>query len=568
MTHSAFFCISPAMPSFAQLGGKRWPLNALCLAVGIICNTSIWAQTASPAPTAGASNNAKAQASPVFAIRGFNVKGENPLSVSQTSQVLAPFLRNDATLEVLQKATLALESALRDAGYGLHKVSLPPQEVGDAVTLEIVKFVIGRVVVTGNEHFSEENIRRSLPELQENGAPNFKTLAVQTAAANENPSKQITLALRESGETDKIDAALQVRDSRPWNISLSANNSGNEATGNDRLTLALSHSNLFDRDHQAILAHTTSVERTAEVKQWGLSYRVPLYVVRGTVGVSYTKSDVIGSFGSFSSTGAGSTKGINYTLAFEPDGGRRSFLTVGLDDKLYGATKISTNGQSTTVGLNRRSRPLVVSYNARLQTDKTYTGYNLEFAANTGSGSHNNLTAYRSEYSNPVTGQGISTRSFKILRAGYNHIRYFENEWQLLARTQAQLSADALIAGEQFGLGGLASVRGTDDRAITGDSGMQVNLEVNSPVIAKSLRFVGFIDAGWLSNRDADGQRRVSSDRLASVGLGLRFSHASGVSFTADYGRLITGSKLPLATNSNAPQKGDDKLHVNLSVRF
>jgi hemolysin activation/secretion protein len=79
---------------------------------------------------------------------------------------------------------------------------------------------------------------------------------------------------------------------------------------------------------------------------------------------------------------------------------------------------------------------------------------------------------------------------------------------------------------------------------------------------------VGFLDAGWLSNRNADGKQRVGSDHLASVGLGLRFNHVSGVSFTADYGRLITGSKLPLTTNSSAPQKGDDKVHLNLSVRF
>jgi hypothetical protein len=53
-----------------------------------------------------------------------------------------------------------------------------------------------------------------------------------------------------------------------------------------------------------------------------------------------------------------------------------------------------------------------------------------------------------------------------------------------------------------------------------------------------------------------------------SLGLDLRYGHESGVSISAEYGRLLTSSKLPLATNSSAPQKGDDKLHVNFSLRF
>ena len=149
---------------------------------------SAWAQgTSSASPTS---------VTPNFAIRGFEVKGDNPLSSAQTSAVLAPFLRNDATIDTLQKATSALETALRDAGHGLHKVALPPQDVGDKVSLEIVKFTIGRVQVSGQQHFNEANIRASLPELAEGASPNFKTLAVQTALANDNPSKQVTVSLK------------------------------------------------------------------------------------------------------------------------------------------------------------------------------------------------------------------------------------------------------------------------------------------------------------------------------------------------------------------------------------
>ena len=100
---------------------------------------------------------------PVFAIKGFKVTGDNPLGDGETSRVLAPFLRTDATIDTLQKATAALEGALKDKGFGLHRVALPPQEVGDTVTLNIVRFSIAKVSIEGRSIYDEANIRHSLP---------------------------------------------------------------------------------------------------------------------------------------------------------------------------------------------------------------------------------------------------------------------------------------------------------------------------------------------------------------------------------------------------------------------
>jgi hypothetical protein len=51
------------------------------------------------------------------------------------------------------------------------------------------------------------------------------------------------------------------------------------------------------------------------------------------------------------------------------------------------------------------------------------------------------------------------------------------------------------------------------------------------------------------------------------VGLGLRYVREP-FAVSADYGRLVTGSKVPLTINSAAPQKGDDRFYVNLSLHF
>ena len=81
------------------------------------------------------------------------------------------------------------------------------------------------------------------------------------------------------------------------------------------------------------------------------------------------------------------------------------------------------------------------------------------------------------------------------------------------------------------------------------------------------LRGVGFVDAGWLANNAPNGTTKPGNDHLASLGVGLRYARGT-LALSAEYGRLLNSSKVPLAVNSAAPQAGDDKLYVNLSVRF
>jgi hemolysin activation/secretion protein len=503
-----------------------------------------------------------APVNPSFAIRGFEVLGDNPLDSSVTTTTLAPFLRVDATLEVLQKAIDALEGALRERGFSLHRAVLPPQAVGDTVKLQIVRFTMGKIEVAGNErHFPTDNIRRSLPELRENETPNFRVLARQTAIANENASKQVTVALRESDEPEKVDATVNVRESRPWSFATSWSNVGTPATGVDRLTFFGSHSNVFGLDHTFTGAFTTSAATGSRVRQLGLSYRVPFYAMGGVLGLTYTQSSVNGNFGAFSSTGAGSTFGLNYSHYFVPNGGYRSYLTVALDDKRFDSPII--NGIPSGLPMTR-SRPITVSYVGRRETDTSVFAYNTDLAFNTGSGSGNNLAAFTANGNNTR----VSTAAWQVLRVGANYSTVTQGKWLLNARLLGQLASTALIAGEQFGLGGSQSVRGSEERAIAGDHGVFSSVEVSTPEISDGLRVVGFMDAGWLANVRAGGPTQPSNDRLAGMGLGLRLNLPSGFSLTADAARILVGSRVPVTANALSPQAGSGKIHVTLSFRF
>ena len=546
------------------LASSRYPRRALVVLVaasaGAIAQTSTPVPAPAPAPVPARPAPPMATAAPaaMFPIRGFRVEGDNPISEQDTQRTLAPFIRPDATLEMLQQATAALEKVMRDQGFGLHRVALPPQELGATVRLSIVKFTVGKVSIEGAKIYDEPNVRLTVPELREGESPNFKTLAVQTAIANENGNKQIQVGLRESEEPDKIDATITVKEQKPWNLALSANNSGTDSTGKDRVTVTGSHSNLWNLDHQFVGAYTTSIERSEDVKQLGLSYKAPLYAQGGVLGVSYTRSDVVGNFGTFTSTGAGRTLGLSYTMYLAPQGGRRSYFTVGLEDKLFEGAQISNLVLAQS---DRRSRPLILGYAVRTETDAAVWGYNAEFAMNTGGGANNDLGSYRSE------DPRIRTVHWKAFRGSANYSAPFAQTWLWSIRAMGQLSPDVLISGEQLGVGGMTSVRGTDvERPISGDSGLSSTFEVTSPEVVRGLRFIGFVDAGVLSNNDPN-IAKPDFDSVVSVGLGARYVMGNFAA-TVDYGRLTKGSRVPLAVNSSAPKRGDDRLYVGVALRF
>jgi hemolysin activation/secretion protein len=554
MKQPAGFLPKPCHP----VKGVRHLLRQPALLALLACALPVLAQQAAPQPAAAAIPQATGSTTR-FPIRGFEVSGDVPLTPAQINAVLDSFV-GEGSLITLQQATGELENALKLAGYELHRVSLPPQDLGGVVKLEIVRFSLGKITVEGNERFSEANVRASLPELKEGQAPNFRTLAVQTAIANENPAKQVQVSLKESDEADKIDVRLVLKESDPLSFSLSLSNTGSDSTGNNRLSVVAAHANVAGLDHQASLAYTTSPERIKEVTQLGLNYRIPLYRLGGVLGLSYTQSDVVGSFGAFTSTGAGSTFGINYSHYLHPEGGRRSYVTVGLDQKNFNVSQI--NGVATPGQLDRVSRPLTLGYTARIEADKAAWGYNVELGLNLPGGAGTDLAAYQSE------DPRVSTVNWKLLRAGANYSGALASGWSWSARAQAQYSADVLISGEQFGIGGATSVRGTGERPLAADSGVFSTVELSTPELLPGLRALGFVDGGWLrNNKGGVNPNKPDSDQLASAGLGLRY--ASGrYAFSTDWARVVTGSVLPFVSGSGIPQAGDQKIHINLSARF
>lgn len=504
-------------------------------------------------------------------IKGFAITGDNPLSAADTAALLAPFLHRESSPAMLRRVGAALEQALRDQGHGLYRVVLPPQNLSDTITLQVLRQTIDSVRVEGaGRYFDVAEVRAALPELREQTTPNLRRLAREMVIANDNPSRQLQVALSPGARADTVSATVQVQERRPWHAGVAWNNDGTPDTGRDRLVMALGHDKPFGLDHRLVGVYASSTDRPHDIDQFGLRYRVPVYAWGGVVSVEHMRTDGVGPFGlepaeqapsTFVSAGAGHETALGYTYHLAAAIDWRAKASVSLRDRLFRAGELAGSGSWAS---DRRTRVLALEYAVQQEEPDGLWSWEgrLGLAFNLPYGRANELAAYQTE--NP----SIETTRWTAWRGAAQATTSLGPGWQLSGRLQAQSSTDLLLAGEAFALGGIGSVRGVPERALYGDSGLAATLELTAPTRWPGLRALAFIDAGWVRSDQPDSPLRRREDRLASMGLGLRYAHASGASLRADYARVVTGSRADHNLLPTSPIPGDDKLHVNVSLVF
>jgi len=144
-----------------------------------------------------------------------------------------------------------------------------------------------------------------------------------------------------------------------------------------------------------------------------------------------------------------------------------------------------------------------------------------------------------------IPGGGANAR-YAIFRFAANLVQALPADAQLRVAVDGQYTRNALVSGEQFGIGGQDSVRGFDERELTNDRGNRMTLELQTPNFGERIgpdtvaRALLFADQGWLwRNHPLPGE--VVATHISSVGAGLRLSVAPSWRVRVDAARVIQG---------------------------
>jgi hemolysin activation/secretion protein len=497
-------------------------------------------------------------------VKRFVVEGDNPLSAQETDAILAPHLGAHRSIETIEAAARALEKEIRDRGFAFHRVIVPAQrpERGD-LRLQVLSFRLDDIHVTGNQHFSSENILRSIPALESGRTPNVMELGRQVGLANEHPSKRIAINIKEGKKRDHLDADVRVVDvpSSQTFLALTGhtrdtNNAVNQNTGYTRLTIGYQESNLFDRDHVLTLAYTTSPEYVNRVTQLGAFYWMPFYGYNTSLNAYWTKSDVdtgtIGTTGgSFDVSGRGEFYGVRVTYTLPRFGNVNHTASLSLDSRYFESTVGFTGTPLPTTAVG--SLPVSLRYAGR--NDQLWGGVGgyVEYVVNTSGGRSNSAADYS-------TARAGAERHWDAWRWGLDANYPLPKKWALVGRYRAQYADEPLIPGEQFGIGGAASVRGLRERETAGDRGYTLNFEARAPAVGPGLQPFVFYDYGSRTH-----VTQISGfplrDSASSLGAGLRWSWQRQLEVAVTYAHVLNGT---FGESSN----GHDKLLFSAFYRF
>lgn len=499
----------------------------------LLLNWSLGAMACMAAASALAQAPAVAPAPPRVQVQSYQVSGNTLLPADRIDAVLARYT-GDRSLDELQQAAQAVQALYREAGYGAVVAFLPEQtSAGGRVAITVIEGRLVKVTVAGQKQFDEANIRASLPSLVEGQTPRVREIDAQIQLANENPAKDVEVLLQPGARPGEVEASVKVIEQPLTRTTIGLDDTGNDSTGRLRANLGWQHAGLWGRDHVLGLQLQFAPEKPSAVAVASASYRMPFYASGMALDAYAAYSDVDGgttntAAGPLQFAGQGRIVGARLSKYLPRMGEVDHRIVIGLDHRDYINECSLAVAPGACIGAANESvsvQPLSIEYIVQ-QAGQRAWGASI--------GLQHNLQ---------LGGGHASDRQFDLVRPGarpqYTLLRMglfagitVAETWQVQARLIGQATGDALVPGEQFGIGGASSVRGYEERELTGDSGASASVELWGPDLSAmaslgsgSLRWVAFADAGWVKNQpDIDCLFGKTSCVLASLGAGLRYA--------------------------------------------
>ncbi|MEI7432451.1 MAG: ShlB/FhaC/HecB family hemolysin secretion/activation protein [Betaproteobacteria bacterium] len=192
---------------------------------------------------------------------------------------------------------------------------------------------------------------------------------------------------------------------------------------------------------------------------------------------------------------------------------------------------------------NSTFHPVSLTYSGNASLEGRELSLSLSWVKNVPGGT-NGTTA---DFNLPGGRQGADA-NYQLWRYQFAGMQQLPSDWMLRGSFQGQSTRYALISGEQFGVGGMDSVRGFNDRSVANDYGTRASIELHSPDLGNLLnkpdirmRALVFYDTAYLQ-RNLALPSEVKSQQISSFGFGLRSIYSKSINLRLDFAVVDKGA--------------------------
>ncbi|BAZ06820.1 ShlB/FhaC/HecB family hemolysin secretion/activation protein [Calothrix sp. NIES-3974] len=461
-------------------------------------------------------------------VKQFVVEGSTIYKPEKFAEILEKYTNRELSFVELLEARSQITKLYVDNGYVTTGAIIPPQEIKDGIVkIQVIEGELEAIKVSGVSRLNPNYIRSRLqysirkpvnvPQVLEA----LRTLQLDPLI--ENLSAELGAGVRPG--TNVLEVRIQEADSFRTEIVL--DNGRSPSVGTFRRRVQISEGNLLGWGDGLSVGYTNTDGSNA----FDASYSLPINPRNGTINFSYsvTANNVIEApFNDLDIVSNSRTYELTYRqpLYQRPSGE----FTIGFTaSRRESETSLLDTPFPLSPGADDQGRVRVSAlrfFQEWSQRDTTQV-----FAA-------------RSQFSigvgafDATINDNAPDSRFYLWRGQAQWVRLLAPDTLLLIRGDAQIADRPLLSSEQFGLGGLGSVRGYRQDFLLTDNGAIFTTEVRLPVWKQRqnlLHIIPFIDIGTAWNKSGN-EARLDNNTLASIGLGLQLNLGERFNARLDYG--------------------------------
>ncbi|UCD15376.1 MAG: ShlB/FhaC/HecB family hemolysin secretion/activation protein [Candidatus Omnitrophota bacterium] len=473
-------------------------------------------------------------------IKKITVEGVTLLSPKVIKKITAQFEGRELSLEDMQKVADLITKEYRKKGYITSSAYVPAQTIKEGVlVIGVIEGKLGQIEIKGNRYVRTASLMKKI-KIEPKGYFDYSALQKSLIYINEHPdriARAILVAGKEPGTTDIV---IIVEDRFPVHLGVEYDNVGSKYIDKDRAALIIEHNNLLGYDDRLNFKL-----QQAEADLYKFKSATYVFPVNETfdVGAYYfhSKLKLAREFQDVDARGKATIVGLflNKTLVAQEKFNLR--LNSGFDYKhiknyLLGAQSSKDELRVFKAGFDLDINDLC---GTSIIVSELNVGMPRMFGA-------------------LASKDGSSSRAGaggKFFKGVFNFFRMQPMPFSstLLFKNSAQYTNYALVAAEEFQLGGAASVRGYPPGEHTGDKGIfssvewsfpsyfvpkDLNIPLTKDNLFKAMRFVVFYD--WATahlNKLLAGEEKHQT--LKGWGFGARFNFRDHIFVRLEFGYPI-----------------------------
>jgi hemolysin activation/secretion protein len=461
----------------------------------------------------------------------FNVTGSTVFSTEDLAKITEKYTKRPISIAELFQVRSEITKLYVDKGYITSGAFIPPQKLQDGVVeIRVLEGTLEEIKVNGTRRLNPGYVRSRL-ELATKKPLNRDRLLEGLQLLQINPLiANLSAELAAGTSPGSSTLEVQIREAKTFDTQIILDNGRSPSVGSFRRQAQISEANVLGFGDSASISYTNTDGSNA----YDFNYTLPINPRNGTFAVSLGTSDndvIERPFNDLDIQSYSKYYELTLRQPIIQNPNREFAAGMSLTRRESKASLFNGEIPFPAIGADDSGRTGVTAL--RFFQEWTQRDSRQVFAA-------------RSQFSigldalNSTVKNASPDSSFYAWRGQAQWVRLLAPDTLMLIRGDLQFADRPLLPLEQFGIGGLQSVRGYRQDALLTDNGFFASTEVRVPIWRPNkgsqtlLQIVPFVDFGTAWNRG--NSQNLETNTLLSTGLGLRLQLGSQLNAQFDWG--------------------------------